>query len=83
MHPERDAPGFIRGRMSQLDDIPQEPLVLSEKQSAALEKLEGEEATIWVQLCSEGFVDPGFSLEGYADEDGAVILYVPGPGEEL
>jgi len=64
VHPERDAPGFIRGRMSQLDDIPQEPLVLSEKQSAALEKLEGEEATIWVQLCSEGFVDPGFSLEG-------------------
>ena len=39
----------------ELDDIPLEPLVLSEKQ---------EEATIWVQLCSEGFVDPGFSLEG-------------------
>jgi len=37
----------------ELDDIPLEPLVLSEKQ---------EEATIWVQLCSEGFVDPGFSL---------------------
>ena len=60
--------------MSQLDDIPQEPLVLSEAQSAALGELEGEAATLWVQLCS---------LEGCADEDGAVILYVPGPGEEL
>ena len=67
----------------ELDDIPQEPLVLSEAQSAALGELEGEAATLWVQLCSEGFVDPGFSLEGCADEDGAVILYVPGPGEEI
>jgi hypothetical protein len=67
----------------ELDDIPLEPLVLSEEQSAALGELEGEEATIWVQLCSEGFADPGFSLEGYADDDEAVILYVPGPGEEL
>jgi len=83
VHPKRDAPGFIRGRMSQLDDIPQEPLVLNEKQSAALARLEGEPATLWVRLCGEGLANPGFSLEGYADEDGAVVLYIPGPGEEI
>jgi hypothetical protein len=67
----------------ELDDIPLEPLVLSEEQSAALGELEGEEATIRVQLFGVRFIEPGFSLEGYADDDGAVILYVPGSNEEI
>lgn len=67
----------------ELDDLPQKPLVLSDEQTAALEGLEGEMATLWVQLCSEGFVDPGFSFKGYANDDGAVILYLPEPGEEI
>ncbi len=67
----------------ELDDIPEEPLVLSEEQTAILKGLEGEAATIWVQLYSPGFVDPGFSFEGYANDDGAVLLYIPEPGEEI
>lgn len=66
-----------------LEDVPLEPLILDEAQTDALERLEGEMATLWVQLTSEGFVDQGFSFEGYTNDDGAEILYLPEPGEEI
>lgn len=67
----------------ELEDVPDKPVVLNDAQTAALKRLEGEKATLWVHLNSEGFVDEGFSFAGYTNNDGAQLLYLPESGEEL